>query len=222
MKRKTVLILSGGLDSAVLLWWLPKISYHIGSVKCLTFDYGQKHRKEIESARELCKAARVHHKILDISSIGKLLHSSITNPEVSIPEGHYQAENMESTVVPGRNLIMLSIAMGYAASSGFDSVAIAAHGGDHFIYPDCRPEFLLTMNRVGSLFHFSDIKVLAPFRYDSKTDIVKKGKDLDVPFELTWTCYNGREKACGKCGSCIERMEAFKLNNLKDPIDYEN
>ena len=215
--NKVVTILSGGMDSATLLAKLVKEGKEI---YVLTFDYGQRHKKEIECAKELTKYYKdeiKEHKIIDIPTF----KGSALTDDIDVPEGHYAQENMKLTVVPNRNMIMLSIAMGYAESVGAEVIYYGALGGDHFIYWDCRPDFLDAMNIVAMLNDLHDLKIVAPFMFMDKGDIVCMGKSLGVPYQLTWTCYKGNKKVCGKCGSCTERLEAFKKAGMEDPISFE-
>ncbi len=218
--QKKVIILSGGMDSTTLLYSLLEQDYEIYAI---SFNYGQKHSKELEFAKKTTKKLEVPHKIIDISSIahaGLFGESSLTSRE-KIPDGHYEEESMKSTVVPNRNMIMLSLAIGYAISIKADSVYYGAHAGDHAIYPDCRPVFIEKMRKVAEVCHYYPIKIIAPFQNYSKGDIVKEGIDLGVDYSLTWTCYKGKQKACGKCGSCVERLEAFEINGIEDPLQYQ-
>lgn len=213
---KALLVYSGGLDSTVLL---HKYREHI--VTAVSFVYGAKHNsREIDKAKQNCSELGIRHIIIDISNIGACLKSSLFE-EDDVPSGKYDSENMKSTVVPFRNGIMLSIAAGIAESNGFDTVMIANHAGDHFIYPDCRPEFIEKMNESINLGTDGSVKLFAPFTNISKTEIVKIGAEIDVDFKNTWTCYNGREVHCGVCGSCNERKESFQLTKIKDPTEYE-
>lgn len=221
----SVVLLSGGLDSAVLLY---KMSLE-GDVYPLTVNYGQRHSKEIMAARNICEykgnELLQRWKYLDLrSQLGSLLPSTLTG-RGEIPEGHYEDESMKSTVVPNRNMILLSIATGYAQGLGIRTVAYAAHTGDHAIYPDCRPEFI---NALGLAIMLgtgwdeqSGVGLVAPFSSLTKADIVGLGSKLEVPFHLTWSCYNGRDKHCGKCGTCVERQEAFLFSGVADPTEYE-
>ena len=146
--------------------------------------------------------------------------SSLTD-NIDIPEGHYEAENMKSTVVPNRNMILLSLAVGYAVSVGAGQVYYGAHSGDHAIYPDCRPEFVKKMSDVCQIANYESVEIFSPYLEVSKTAILTDGLEMGLDYSDTWTCYNGREKACGKCGACQERLEAFRDNNATDPILYE-
>ena len=220
VSNRVVLIASGGLDSTTLLY---RLIHEKKEIYALTFNYGQKHIKEVEFAKKNCEKFNINHKILSLESIthaGLFGNSSLTS-EGSIPEGDYAEENMMSTVVPNRNMIMLSMALAYAISIGAGEVYYGAHAGDHAIYPDCRPEFVESMITVAKLCHYWPIEIKAPYLYISKGEILKEGINLNVDYSLTWTCYKGNEKACGECGSCVERLEAFAQNNIEDPLEYE-
>lgn len=207
---KTVLVYSGGMDSTTLLY---KLLHDGDTVQCLSFDYGQRHKKELKAAAKICKKLDVPHTIINLQSIKPLIKNSALTDNLKVPEGHYQDESMRVTVVPNRNMIFLSLAIAHAVSLKFDRVAIAVHAGDHAIYPDCRPAFINEMRRVSKVANYEAIEIYAPFLNISKREIAKIGKKLAVPFEETWTCYKGLAKPCGKCGSCVERQEALsKLN----------
>ena len=215
---KTVTIHSGGMDSTVLLYQLLNAG---DDVLALSIDYGQRHKKELEFARSLCKDLGVEHRIADLTSLTPLLAgSSLTSPEIEVPEGHYAEDNMKATVVPNRNMILLSVATGWAISAGAESVSYAAHSGDHAIYPDCREEFAEGMNHVMGLADWQKVALDRPFVSLTKADIVKLGSELGVPFERTWSCYKGGELHCGRCGTCVERREAFYLAGIDDPTIY--
>lgn len=216
--NKTILIYSGGMDSTVLLYHLLNLK---NDVKCLSINYGQKHKKEIENAQYFCNNLNIGHEIIDISNITKLISSSSLTSNLSIPDGHYEEESMKSTVVPNRNMIMLSIAIGWAINEKFNSVSYAAHAGDHAIYPDCRNEFVENLSNAAKLADWHPIEIIRPFINLSKIDIVKLGDKLGVELENTWSCYKGREYHCGKCGTCNERIESFKLAGVKDNTVYE-
>jgi 7-cyano-7-deazaguanine synthase len=128
---------------------------------------------------------------------------------------------MKSTVVPNRNMILLSLAIGYAVSENAQAVYYGAHSGDHAIYPDCRPEFVRQMNVVSKLANYEPVEVVAPYLDVDKNAILADGLKMGLDYSNTWTCYNGRDKACGKCGACIERLEAFAANKQSDPLSYE-
>lgn len=217
---KTVLIHSGGLDSTVLLYYLQAKGH---SVYALSINYGQRHQCELVQAKEICRLNNVTHEIADLSSIQPLLAgSSLTSPEIEVAEGHYTEDSMKSTVVPNRNMILLSIATAYALSIGAEKVAYAAHSGDHAIYPDCRKEFADAMAEAICLCDWKTIELIRPFVGWTKADIVCCGAELNVPFEKTWSCYKGNSVHCGRCGTCIERREAFDLAAVKDPTRYED
>lgn len=216
---KVVHLLSGGLDSAVALRWLLNEGH---KVRCMGINYGQRHIKEIEAAKAIAADSQVAFEVADLSGIQKFLSaSSQTNSSIEVPEGHYAAENMKSTVVPNRNMIMLSVAIGWAVNNKDDAVCYAAHSGDHSIYPDCRPEFADAVDRCAQLCDWHQVRLLRPFVEMSKTQIVKLGAELKVPFEKTWSCYKGGSKHCGKCGTCVERKEAFEQSEILDPTEYE-
>ncbi len=224
MKPKCIVLLSGGMDSATLL----ALACQQFDVMALTLDYGQRHHIEIESARAIAEHFQVPHKIMDISNINALLQgSSLTSPEIAVPKGHYEDETMKATVVPGRNTILLSLALGYCISQEGQMVAYAAHAGDHAIYPDCRPEFVLAMAGVFNKAHYWPVALWTPFLNMDKGDILAAGLPLGVPYEKTWTCYDpqgpdpyGDYMACGRCGSCCERLEGFAKIGQKDPVQY--
>lgn len=218
MSEKVVVIYSGGMDSFTLL---NKALAEGKRAYCLSFNYGQKHSKELHYAQKVCDDLGLPHKIVDITAINQLLLGSSLTDDIEIPDGHYEDENMKSTVVPNRNMIMISLAVGYAVSIKAEAVYYGAHGGDHAIYPDCRPEFVAKMNDVSLIANYEAVEIRAPFLHDDKTQILRTGLDMGLDYGKTWTCYKGREKACGKCGACQERLEAFKLNGLSDPLAYE-
>ena len=215
---KAVVIYSGGMDSFTILNKAKAEGYDLYA---LTFDYGQKHSKEIEFATNVCNELEIKHKIIDITAINQLLQSSSLTSDLDIPEGHYEAASMKSTVVPNRNMILLSLAVGYAVSVNASQVYYGAHSGDHAIYPDCRPEFVMKMNDVCKIANYEAVEIFSPYLTVTKTDILTDGLKMGLSYDDTWTCYNGREKACGKCGACQERLEAFADNNTTDPLAYE-
>jgi 7-cyano-7-deazaguanine synthase len=218
-KRKTVVLLSGGVDSSVLLYWCAKKKKM--DVHALAIDYGQRHAREIESAREIAESLGVPFTVFEIKNLASILPgSSLTDPSVSVPHGHYKEETMKKTVVPNRNMIFISIATAFAIAHGMDGVAIAPHAGDHTIYPDCRPAFINLMARAVRVADWKKIKLWRPFNKVDKTTVVRVGYKLGVPFEKTWSCYEGGELHCGRCGACIERKEAFQLAEVPDPIQY--
>ncbi len=218
--NKAVVLLSGGLDSTALLYWVVNEGY---KSYVLSFDYGQRHKKELQFAKRTCDKLGVEHKIIDITSIHELLSgSALTDSSIKVPEEHYSHETQKATIVPNRNAIMLNIAIGYAVSLGADRVFYAAHANDREIYPDCRAEFINSQNETAKLANDNDdFEIIAPFVNKKKVDIVKIAGELGVPFEDTWSCYKGGARACGICGTCRERIEAFALSGLEDTIEYE-
>ena len=213
---KTVIVLSGGLDSTTLAYDLKQRGH---TLYAISFNYGQKHSRELQKAATTCDKLGIPHTVVDLSTqLSPLLASSLTRDDQPVPEGHYEDENMRSTVVPNRNMIMLAIAAGYAVTVGADRIAYAAHAGDHAIYPDCRPEFRDAMQRVLSICHFTPIDLMTPYVHLHKGEIAAIGKALAVPYEDTWTCYVGAEKPCKKCGACQERAEAMEFAGLEDPL----
>lgn len=218
MPNKVVVIYSGGMDSFTVLHKAVQAGH---DVYALSFNYGQRHVKELQCAAQVCQELGIKHKIVDISAINQLLAGSSLTDNIDIPEGHYAADNMKSTVVPNRNMILLSLAVGYAVSLGASQVYYGAHSGDHFIYPDCRPEFVQKMHDVCQIANYEPVAIVSPYLSQTKIDILADGLAMGLDYSKTWTCYNGREKACGKCGSCQERLEAFALNKAVDPLPYE-
>ena len=218
MAEKVVVIYSGGMDSFTVLNKAVNDGF---DVYALSFDYGQRHVKELEYAANVCKLLNIHHKIVDISAINSIISGSSLTDDIDVPEGHYESENMKQTVVPNRNMILLSLAVGYAVSLEANKVYYGAHSGDHAIYPDCRPEFVQKMQDVCAIANYEAVDIVVPYLNDDKIEILADGLKMGLDYALTWTCYNGREKACGKCGACQERLEAFKLNNATDPLSYE-
>jgi 7-cyano-7-deazaguanine synthase len=218
--QKAVVIYSGGMDSFTLL---NDVLYgeNFDTVVALSFNYGQRHSKELEYAARACEELKMTHKIVDITAINGLLQGSSLTSDVNVPEGHYEEESMKATVVPNRNMILLSLAVGYAVSIEADVVFYGAHGGDHAIYPDCRPEFVDAMNRVTQTANWYPVTILAPYLHLDKGDIAFRGHELGLDYGKAWTCYNGREKACGKCGACQERIEAMAGAGIDDPMEYE-
>jgi 7-cyano-7-deazaguanine synthase len=218
MSNKVVVIYSGGMDSFTVL---NRAIQDGKKVYALSFDYGQRHVKELKYAAKVCKELNVAHKVIDISAINQLLAGSSLTDNIDIPEGHYEAENMKSTIVPNRNMILLSLAVGYAVSVEASQVYYGAHSGDHAIYPDCRPEFVMKMNDVCQIANYEAVEIFSPYLNVNKSAILTDGIAMGLDYSNTWTCYNGREEACGKCGACQERLEAFADNNITDPVPYE-
>lgn len=218
---RAVALYSGGMDSTTMLWLLREAGYE---VEALSFDYGQRHRKELECAKAICREARIDHSIVPIAPAFQFLagSSALLDGDIEVPEGHYAADSMKATVVPNRNMIMLSLAYGRAIATKAEVVAYAAHAGDHTIYPDCRPIFASLMKSVGLVCDWSPVRTLTPFLYSSKAEIVTMADEAGAPLGKTWSCYKGHELHCGKCGTCVERIEAFELAGVKDPTKYSN
>lgn len=217
--QRAVVIYSGGMDSFTVLHKARQKGYELFA---LSFNYGQRHSKELDYAAQVCAELNIPHKVVDITAINELVGgSALTSLDIEVPEGDYAEENMKATVVPNRNMILLSLATGYALSLGADRVFYGAHSGDHTIYPDCRPEFVEAVNQVTQICDWQPITIEAPYLYDDKITILKDGLAMGLDYSKTWTCYNGREQACGKCGSCVERLEAFTRNGAIDPLAYE-
>jgi len=224
-----VVIISGGMDSTVLAAYVKDLLPPDGLVHGLSFNYGQRHFKELGYARR--NETLSSWTEVNLQNLNPLLQgSSLTSPDIEVPDGHYAAETMKQTVVPNRNMIMLSIAVGYAVSkqSSF-GVWTGVHAGDHFIYPDCRPEFIKAASKAASVGNegFWDTvgklqAINAPFSEMTKAQIVELGTQLEVNFAQTWSCYKGGMIHCGRCGTCVERKEAFAIAGVPDPTPYED
>lgn len=217
---KVIIVLSGGMDSSTALAWAINNCYEV--VGCLSFEYGSKHNeREWESAQKIAAHYGVPIKRASLNFIAESFKSDLLKSGGDIPEGHYADPSMSKTVVPFRNGIMLSIAAGYAESVGANGVILGNHFGDHAIYPDCRQSFILPMMEAIRQGTYANIELLSPFMNVDKTEIVKIGKRLNVPYELTYSCYKGEDRHCGKCGTCYERREAFNDAGVEDPTIYE-
>lgn len=216
--KQAVAVISGGLDSTVMVYQLLEENY---AVKLLSFDYGQKHIHELEVAYATAKRLGLDHEVVDLYSCRRLLSSALTSYQ-RIPEGHHSDPEMVANTVPNRNAIMLSIAFGWAASLNYNTVAIGIEGSEHSIYPDCRQPFLSAFWNMEyqSLLGYGTIDLVTPLASMSKVEVVKRGDRLAVPFEQTYSCYNGGVLHCGRCGACSKRIEAFKLANILDPTEY--
>ena len=223
--KTTVVLASGGLDSTVAI---ALELYQQRSVAALTINYGQRHTAELRAIRSVINTYQrdgqpITHKVLDVSNLGPLLKSALTDPSAAIPEGHYAEPSMATTIVPNRNMILVAIASGYAASIGADRVTIGCHGGDHYIYPDCREGFIEAADLCVDRATEGQVSVYAPLLNDTKAGVVRMGALLDAPMHLTWSCYQTPTVAwrhCGVCGTCNERKEAFKLAGVLDPTTY--
>jgi len=232
-KQLALAMFSGGLDSTTLVYDLLAQGYN---VELISFNYGQRHKKELIFASATAKTLGLKHDIIDLSGLQHLIsNSALTAPrqelvntgkpttsEIEVPEGHYAQDNMALTVVPNRNMIMLAIAAGVAVNRKANMVATAVHAGDHFVYPDCRPRFIAAANAavvignegfgpIGAQTEGFPLQyyIEAPFLNTSKADIALKALELDVPLHMTWSCYKGGANHCGRCGTCVERLEAI-------------
>jgi len=212
--KDAAIIVSGGMDSVTLLY---EMRNRIGLA--ISFDYGSNHNhKEIPLAKEHCEKLGIPHIVIDMRFLGKYLKSALLEGDDAIPEGDYDRDNMSATVVPFRNGIMLAVAAGLAESYELDAVMLANHSGDHAIYPDCRPEFVEGMDKAIQAGTYEGIRVVSPYCNITKRDIALRGKALGLDYSLTYSCYKGGEKHCGKCGTCVERKEALEGF---DPTEYE-
>lgn len=215
--KDSIIIVSGGMDSVTLLY-----DYKDRIALGISFDYGSNHNaKEIPFAKLHCERLGIKHITIPLDFMHQYFKSSLLEGADAIPEGHYQDENMKSTVVPFRNGIMLAIAAGMTESYGLSHVMIANHGGDHAIYPDCRPEFISAMSNATEAGSYNGVTVLAPYTNITKGDIARRGKELGIDYNETWSCYKGGEKHCGKCGTCVERKEALHYADIEDTTEYE-
>ena len=215
--KDSVIILSGGMDSVTLLY-----EYRDRVALAVTFDYGSNHnRREAAFAKLHCERLGIEHLLIPLNFIHDYFKSSLLEGADAIPEGHYAAENMKSTVVPFRNGIMLSIACGIAESRGLKNVMIANHFGDHSIYPDCRAAFVEAMSKAMSEGTYDGVKVFAHYTGISQTDIARHGATLGIDYTETYSCYKGGAKHCGKCGTCVERKEALHDAGIDDRTEYE-
>ncbi len=216
---KTLVICSGGLDSVSLAC---KVAAERELLGLISFDYGQRHKKELAFAARAAERLGVPHDLIDMSHIGQFLSGSALTDDLDVPDGHYAEANMKVTVVPNRNAIMLAIAFGVAAAKGADAVAAAVHGGDHFIYPDCRPDFIDAFQAMQdkALDGYAQVQLYTPFVHVPKSAIVTEGARHATPFADTWSCYKGGDLHCGRCGTCVERREAFDIAGIPDPTAY--
>lgn len=218
MTMKVVVLCSGGMDSVTALYQARREHTVVAS---LSFDYGSKHNpRELPFAAEHAAALGIRHEVVKLDFMNRLFASDLLAAGGDIPDGHYEHANMKQTVVPFRNPIMLSIATGFAESIGAEGLVIAAHGGDHAIYPDCREEFMQAMSEAMRLGTYAGIKLLRPFITMDKGAIVRKGAQLGVNYARTWSCYKGGAVHCGTCGTCVERREAFIQAGIPDPTAY--
>ena len=216
--KDSVIIVSGGMDSITMLYEF-KDQIALG----VSFNYGSNHNnREIPFAEMHCKRLGIPHITIDLGFMPQYFKSSLLEGADAIPEGNYDEENMKSTVVPFRNGIMLSIAIGIAESNHLKHVLMANHGGDHTIYPDCRPAFVDAMSAAAQAGTFEDVTIEAPYTNITKADIARHGKQLGIDYSETWSCYKGGEVHCGQCGTCWERQEALREAGIADTTEYEN
>ena len=217
MTKDCVLILSGGMDSVTLLY-----DYQERIALAVTFDYGSNHNaREIPFARLHCERLGIEHLVIPLAFMGQYFKSSLLSGADAIPEGHYADDNMKSTVVPFRNGIMLSVAVGLAESRDLKYVMMANHGGDHTIYPDCTPAFVEAFNQTAQAGTFIGVQLLSPYTNITKAEIAARGKALGIDYAETWSCYKGGKRHCGRCGTCVERREALAEAGIDDPTEYE-
>lgn len=215
--KDTVIILSGGMDSVTLLYDNKE-----RIALAVTFDYGSNHNsREIPFARLHCERLGIEHIVIPLAFMADYFKSSLLAGDEAIPDGHYAEDNMKSTVVPFRNGIMLSVAVGLAESRGLKCVMMANHGGDHTIYPDCRPAFVDAFDRAAQAGTFDGVRLLSLYTHLTKGQIAQRGKQLGIDYAETWSCYRGGAKHCGTCGTCVERKEALAFAGIDDPTAYE-
>ena len=214
--KDCILILSGGMDSVTLLY-----DYQERIALAISFDYGSNHNaREIPFARMHCERLGIPHHVIPLDFMSTYFRSSLLSGADDIPEGHYADENMKSTVVPFRNGIMLAIATGMAETNDLSYVMMANHGGDHTIYPDCRPEFVEAFDAAAHAGTYNGVHLLSPYCHMTKSQIAARGRELGIDYAETWSCYKGGDKHCGRCGTCIERKEALAEAGIPDPTDY--
>ena len=217
MEKDSIIVLSGGLDSTTMLY-----EYKDRIRMAVSFHYGSNHNdKELACAKLHCERLGIPHLIIPLSFMAEYFESSLLQGAEAIPEGHYDDENMKSTVVPFRNGIMLAVAAGLAETHHLKYVMLANHSGDHAIYPDCRPAFVDAMSAAIEAGTYDGIRIFASYTNITKADIARHGKELGINYAETWSCYKGGEHHCGKCGTCTERIEALRDAGIDDPTIYE-
>lgn len=221
IKPLAVLSFSGGMDSTTLAARYAAKGYDL---LLLSFNYGQRHRRrELDAASRIAGYLGAEHRIVDLSSIAPLLPgSSLTDDSVDVPDGHYAEESMKATIVPNRNAIMASIALGVASARGAELIGLGVHAGDHAVYPDCRPEFVEALRELAAvaLAGMHVPQIATPFVSWTKTEIAKYADTIKAPLDMSWSCYKGGEVHCGTCGTCVERKEAFADALVPDPTEY--
>ncbi len=214
-----IAVVSGGMDSTVLAYQATGL---FSNVDLLSVDYGQRHRKELGYAAMTAERLGCRHDIVALPLATMLTGSALTDASVEVPHGHYAADTMALTVVPNRNAVLISVAYAVAVARGADAVLVGVHAGDHHVYPDCRPAFVSALDealRIGNE-GVGNVRLEAPFVNHSKTDIARLGARLGVEWSETWSCYEGGEVHCGRCGTCVERHEAFRDAGVADPTTY--
>ncbi|MDY3551365.1 7-cyano-7-deazaguanine synthase QueC [Gemmata sp. JC717] len=218
---KTVVIFSGGLDSTTLLHYLRAEGHEL---LALSVNYGQRHlSKESAAAEAICRKLGIERQIVDLTALVACFgQNALTDMATAVPEGAYCESTIPVTTVPNRNMVMLSVGLAMAASRGFNAVAFGAHGGEHTNYPDCKPGFAAAMDRAAQECNNPPLRVLAPFVTWDKAGIIRRGAELNVPFELTWSCYTGGEVHCGACGTCVDRRQGFIKALVNDPTEYRH
>jgi 7-cyano-7-deazaguanine synthase len=215
---KVLTLVSGGMDSVTALYDAAQSHQIVGA---LGFDYGSKHNpRELPLGVWHANKLGIPHRTIRLPFINELFDSDLLRSGGPIPEGHYEEANMKQTVVPFRNGIMLAVAAGYAETIGAEAIVIAAHAGDHAIYPDCREGFMQAMGEAITQGTYARLSLLRPFIAWNKARIVQRGVELKIDYARTWSCYKGGDRHCGVCGTCVERREAFQLASVKDPTDY--
>ena len=215
--KDSIIILSGGMDSVTMLY-----DYADSIALALSFDYGSNHnRKELAFARYHCEQLGIEHIIIPLDFIHRYFHSSLLSGAEAIPEGQYDDQNMRSTVVPFRNGIMLAVAAGMAEDRNLRRILMANHSGDHAIYPDCRPEFVRALGEAVHAGTYNGVELFTPYTMWTKTDIARRGKELGIDYRMTWSCYKGGDKHCGRCGTCTERRQALAEAGITDTTEYE-
>ena len=215
---KTVVLLSGGMDSVAAIYH-ARAAHEV--VAAVSFEYNSKHNeREIPFAKWHADALGIPHVVIPLAFIGEYFESDLLKKGGEIPRGHYEELTMKRTVVPFRNAIMLAVAGGLAESRGANGLVIAAHSGDHAIYPDCREDFMRAMGDALRHGTYAEVELLRPFISMTKAGVVRRGQELGVDFSKTWSCYVGGDTHCGECGTCVERREAFLLAGISDPTVY--
>ena len=215
--KSSLIILSGGMDSVTMLH-----DHKEEIALAVSFDYGSNHNaREIECAAYHCKLLGIKHIVIPLEFFTNYFKSSLLEGDDAIPEGNYDDNNIRSTVVPFRNGIMLAIAAGIAESNGLQRLLIANHGGDHSIYPDCRPEFICAIDAATKAGTYNHVEVYAPYTNITKTDIARIGHRLKIDYSKTWSCYRGGKIHCGRCATCLERREALREAGVEDNTQYE-